>query len=369
MHKKVRFKQPFITIAVFMIVALALFVFSSCTQGPGATQQTLLYLFSTFKPGNVYTFDLESNTCSAESLFSYDTDAGDNAYFYGGRGYIAAASLDDPQLLQFDPADSTIISSAFVFEAYEWKGGPSSVVFLGPTKAYVTDSGSYDAQDFSPNNDGGVLVFNPSDTGSAWTKITDSDANCDGMTYIAGKNKVYVANSGSGTVSVIDTENDTENETEIAVDPNPTKIIANSDDSKVYVFCTSYAGNSTLKEIDTTTDLVTDTLTVTQGAGSPGAGLPSISGTKIYYSGLDDFWAGTGPFYIDIGEAIPSETPITTEVAGGSTLIYDNKLYVTNTSAVQSTLTIVDLADYTEVEGSPFDVGKDGDGIKGMAVY
>jgi YVTN family beta-propeller protein len=367
MHRKRRFILLFTTGAIVMLVALSLLTSSGCTQGPGAAHQTLLYLFSTFSPGNVYTFDTESNTCSAESLFSYGIDAGDSAYFYGGKGYIAAASFSDPKLFMFDPAASTIISSAFVFEEYVWMGGPSSIVFLSPTKAYVTDSGSYDG--FTPNNDGGVLVFDPSDTGSTWTKIADSDANCDGMVYIAGKNKVYVANSGSGTVSVIDTETDTEYETEIAVDPNPTKIVALSDGSKVCVFCTNYDGGSTLKEIDTTTDKVTGTFTVTRGAGSPAAGLPSISGTKIYYTGLDIAFAGTGPFYIDVGEATPSEEPITTEVAGGSTLIYDKKLYVTNTSAAQSTLTIVDLTDYTEVEGSPFDVGADGDGIKGMAVY
>ncbi|MBN2324894.1 MAG: hypothetical protein JXQ30_14285 [Spirochaetes bacterium] len=353
------------------ILALLLsFLFVGCTTVPGTQEtQTLLFLFSSYTD-NVYTFDLQSNICSSVAVFHYESDAGDNAYFFEDKGYIAAASLTDPKLLMFDPADSTIISSAFVFETYEWKGGPSSVVFLGQEKAYVTDSGSYDYDiELIPNNDGGVIIFDPSDTGSAWTKIVGSDANCDGMAYIAGKNKVYVANSGSDTVSVIDTETDTENAPEIAVDPNPTKIIANSDGSKVYVFCTNYEGNSTLKEIDTTTDSVTDTLTVTRGAGSPMAGLPSISGTKIYYSGLDSEWAGTGPFYIDIGETVPSETPITTEVAGGSTLIYDDKLYMTNTSAAQSTLTIVDLADYSEVSGSPFDVGAVGDGIKGMAVY
>ena len=44
-------------------------------------------------------------------------------------------------------------------------------------------------------------------------------------------------------------------------------------------------------------------------------------------------------------------------------------MYIANTSTTQSTLTVVDIADYTELEGSPFDVGTDGDGIKGIALY
>ena len=77
-----------------------------------------------------------------------------------------------------------------------------------------------------------------------------------------------------------------------------------------------------------------------------------------------------GPFYMDVGDTSPVETEITTTVVGGGqTLVHEGRLYVTKPSGTQSTLTVVDLSDYSEVPGSPFDVGSNGDGIKGMAVY
>jgi YVTN family beta-propeller protein len=368
MRKKLKLKKVIFAGMWCILLAAGLLLLSGCPGAPGTTHTVMLYLFSTFS-SNVFSFNVENNTCSTDPIFSYrpdtgDTDAGDHVYFYNDRGYIAAGSLVNPSLLTFNPNTSTITPSVFT---HTWKGGPSNIIFINATKAYVTDTGSYDPDTFEPMNDGGVFIFNPSYTETSLTKITNSDANSDGMVYIANKNKAYVTNSGSDTVSVIDTTNDTETK-EIAVDDNPTAIVALSDGSKVYAFCTNYVGNSTLKEIDTGTDTVTDTFTITQGAGTP-AGLPSIIGTKIYYTGLDDFWAGTGPFFIDVSEGTPAEEMIDTAVAGGSTLIYDNRLYVTNPSATQSTLTVVDLADNKEIEGSPFDVGGDGDGIKGMAVY
>lgn len=352
MHRTTKLKTILAAGPLILFLLSTLFLFSGCPSAHNFT----LYLFSTYT-GNVYTFDLQSNTCSLVPVFNYNTDAGDSAYFYGGKGYIAAASFTDPKLLMFDPAASTITSSAFVFDAYEWMGGPSSIVFLGPTKAYVTDSGSYDV-DFNPNNDGGVIIFDPSDTRSTWTKIAGIEANCQGMVYIASKNKVYVANSGSSTVFVINTTTDLVDH-EITVAENPKSIVALDDGSKIYVGC--YNANE-IWEVDTSTDVAKSIISETSETWAM-----AIEDTKVYYSG----WF-SGPCYIDVSEESPTETPITTKKGSGANLlIYNNKLYMSQPDFAegQSTLTVVDLSDNSEINGSPFNVGTEGDAITGLAVY
>jgi YVTN family beta-propeller protein len=366
MHRK-RILTLFFTGGILALLLSFLF-FSGCTTVPGTQEtQTLLFLFSSYT-GNVYSFDPEQQTCSS-LLFDYENSAGDYVYFYNCSGYISANPYGGTgQFLCFDPDDSTPAVTEFT---HSWTSGPSAAAFVSTTKGYVGDAGTYAADfPYDPEEDGGVYVFDPSDTGAMMTKVTDSDSNVQGMAYVGLVNKLYIANNNAGTdtVSVIDTATDTET-SEITVSENPWNVVPLGDGSKVYVLSPNYYGESTLTEIDTSSDTVTDTFPVCSGA--QGA---SIYGTKIYYTGgyYDDDWVwhDTGPYYIDVAEETPVETAITTtEVGGGQTLVHAGRLYVSKPSGTLSTLTVVDLSDYTEVEGSPFDVGGDGDGIKGMAVY
>lgn len=350
------------------LLLLSLLFFSGCPSAPGTgVTQSLLYLFSTYT-GNVYSFDPDQKSCSS-SLFDYGNSAGDYAYFYNDTGYISANSLGGGgQFLCFDPAETSPTMTEFT---HTWASGPSAAAFVSAAKGYVGDAGAYASEfPYDPEEDGGVYVFNPSDTGTALTKVTDSDSNIQGMAYVASVNKLYVSNNNAGTdtVSVINTTTDTE-VLEIDVPDNPWNIVPLGDGTKVYVFSPGYSEDSTLTEIDTSTDTVTGTFFICRGA--QGA---SISGTKIYYAGgyydTEWVWHDLGPYYIDVGEETPVETAIvTTEAGGGQTLVHDGRLYVTMPSGTQSTLTVVDLSDYSEVEGSPFDVGTDGDGIKGIALY
>jgi len=367
MHGK-RILKNFFTGSAAALLLLSLLFFSGCPSAPGTGgTQSLLYLFATYT-GNVYSFDPNQKSCSS-SLFDYGNIAGDYAYFYKGRGYLSANPYGGTgKFLCFDPDEP---SPAVVEFSCSWASGPSAAAFVSATKGYVGDAGTYaDSFPYDPVADGGVYVFNPSDAGTALVKVPESDTNVQGMAYVAAVNALYVANNNAGTdtVSVIDVATDTET-VETSVADNPTVVLPLSDGTKVYVLSTDYYGESTLTEIDTASNTATNTFSVCSGA--QGA---SIYESKIYYTGgyYDDEWAwhDTGPFYIDVGEIVPAETEITTNVVGGGqTLVHDGRLYVTKPSGMQSTLTVVDLSDYSEVEGSPFDVGTDGDGIKGMALY
>lgn len=362
MQRKTKLKTILATVPLILFLLSLLFLFSGCPSAHNFT----LYLFSSFT-GNVYSFDPDQKTCSP-SLFDYGNTAGDYAYFYNGRGYISANPYGGPgQFLRFDPDESSPKVTEFTCG---WASGPSAAAFISATKGYVGDAGTYNFSTYDPMEDGGVYRFNPFVTGAALTKVANSDSNIQGMAYVASVNKLYVSNNNAATdtVSVIQTLINTES-SEIDVTENPTVILPLGDGTKIYVLSTNYYGVSTLTEIDTASDTVTDTFSVCSGA--QGA---SICGTKIYYTGgyydIDFIWHDLGPFYIDVGEAIPAETEITTfVVGGGQTLVHNNRLYVTKPSGAQSTLTVVDLSDYSEVPGSPFDVGASGDGIKGMALY
>lgn len=344
MHKKRRFKLLLTTGAIFMLVALSLIIFNGCHSAHKFT----LYLTSSLT-GSVYTFDMATNRCSEDPVFDYGTDAGDHVYFYNDRGYIAAASFDRPELVTFDPNSSPISPSTF---SYGWVGGPSDIVFINDTKAYVSDVGNFGL------NNGGVFIFDPLDTGTDFQEIAGIEANCQGTVYIASKNKVYVANSGSNTVFVIDTTTNSVNG-EITVAENPKSIVALDDGSKIYVGC--YIANE-IWEVDTSTDVAKSIISETSETWAM-----AIEDTKVYYSG----WS-SGPCYIDVSEESPTETPITTKKGSGANLlIYNNKLYMSQPDFAegQSTLTVVDLSDNSEINGSPFNVGTEGDAITGLAVY
>jgi YVTN family beta-propeller protein len=355
MQNKTKLKKILVTGPLILFLLSLLFLFSGC---PSAHNPTL-YLTSSLK-GNVYTFDLAENICSEDPVFDYGTDAGDGVFFYYARGYIASASFTDPRLVTFDPGESAPVVSTV---SHTWVAGPWDLIAVRRTKAYVTDVGSYG------ENNGGVFYFNPEDIEPVFTKIAGSDANCQDMTYIPGRNKLYVANSGKGTVSVIDTITD-KKKNEIEVGENPTEIVALSDGSRIYVICSNFYGKSSLVEIFTNRDTLGRTFTIAETAQAS-----SIYGTKIYYTGVQDPFTtivDIGPFYIDVGAGTPAETAVaTTKPGGGNSLIHNGRLYITQPvwGPGQSTLTVIDLSNNSEIAGSPFDVGSDGDGIKGMAVY
>lgn len=358
MQNKTKLKKILTTVPLILFLLSLLFLFSGC---PSAHKFTL-YLTSSLK-GSVYTFDLTENRCSKDPVFDYGTDAGDGVFFYYVRGYIASASFTDPRLVTFDPGESAPVVSTV---SHTWVAGPWDLIAVRRTKAYVTDVGSWG------KNNGGVFYFNPEDTRSVFTKIAGSDANCQDMTYVPGRNKLYVANSGKGTMSVIDTITDKKTN-EIEVGENPTEIVALSDRSRIYVICTNFSGKSSLVEIFTDRDTLGRTFEIAETAQAA-----SIYGTKIYYTGIRDPFGmidgpeDIGPFYIDVGAGTPTETAVSTTKPGGSnSLIFNGRLYITQPvwGMGQSTLTVVNLSDYSEVQGSPFDVGSDGDGIKGMAIY
>ena len=247
--------------------------------------------------------------------------------------------------------------------SHTWAAGPWDILAVYRSKIYVSDIGNYG------QNDGGVYYFNPTEPEPAFTKITGSDANSQDMVYLATKKKIYVANSGSDTVSVIDTTADAETK-EIDVETNPTNIVVLSDESRIYVLCSNFFGKSKLVEIITDSDTLGETFTIADTAQAP-----SIYGTRIYYTGVQDPFGAIidiGPFYIDVSESTPTETLIPTTKAGGAnSLIYNGKLYITQPdwSGGQSTMTVINLSDHSEISGSPFTIGSAGDGVKGMMVY
>jgi YVTN family beta-propeller protein len=109
-------------------------------------------------------------------------------------------------------------------------------------RVYVTNSGdgtvSIIRADVSPP----VILGTPITVGTTPLSVT----------ALADGSRAYVANSGSGTVSVIVTSNNTVSKT-ITVGTDPVSIAASSDSSKVYV---ANRGSNTISVIRTTDDTV-----------------------------------------------------------------------------------------------------------------
>ena len=112
MRKKTKLKTILIVGMLCTSILASLIVFSSCPGVPEIVHTIMLYLFSSYT-GNVYTYDLQSNTSSEAPVFDYKTDAGDHAYFYNNMGYIASASFSAPQLITFNPNSSPPTPSVF----------------------------------------------------------------------------------------------------------------------------------------------------------------------------------------------------------------------------------------------------------------
>jgi YVTN family beta-propeller protein len=139
-----------------------------------------------------------------------------------------------------------------------------------PAFAYVPNAGS-----------GNVSVIDTETNTEILPRITVGVCPF-GVAALPDGSRVYVTNYGFNTVSVIDTETNTEILPRITVGVCPFGVAALPDGSRVYV--TNYA-SSNVSVIDTTTNTVVATIPV--GTAPQGvAALPD--GTKVYVTNVDD---------------------------------------------------------------------------------
>jgi YVTN family beta-propeller protein len=167
----------------------------------------------------------------------------------GAELYIAN-SLDD-SISVYNPSSASIITPTIVSLPIG-----SAPVFVGTTEianVYVADSGN-----------GTVAAIN---TASNVATIVPLSANPASFRPVAlaetpDGTKVYVANEGANSVSVI-TTNDRIAHTTISVGLSPVWVAIRSDGRRAYIL---NSGSGTISTIDTSTDTVLNTVPVSSGA-------------------------------------------------------------------------------------------------------
>ena len=153
-------------------------------------------------------------------------------------------------------------------------------------------------------------------------------------------NKIYVANEGSGTVTVIDGDSNTT--ASVAVGTGPYAMALNSATNKVYV---ANEGSGTVTVIDGATYAVS---TVTAG-NLPGAVAVNELSDKIYVvnkCGSDPTCASAGSVTV-IDGATENTVTVMAEIGSGAVAVNPstNKIYVANSTS--NTVTIIDGATNT----------------------
>jgi YVTN family beta-propeller protein len=164
------------------------------------------------------------------------------------------------------------------------------------------------------------------------------------MGVVASASKIYVANSASNTVSVIDRTSGAV--TTINVVSTPTAIALSSDGSRAYV-----AGNGAVSVINTTSNAVVSQV-ATQGGQSFGLAV-SPNGQRVY---VTNTWNNTVSV-IDTSKATPAlvATVQVGSTPGGITVSPDGtKVYVANFGA--NTVSVINTAT-NSVVGKPIAVG------------
>jgi YVTN family beta-propeller protein len=159
---------------------------------------------------------------------------------------------------------TTSIALPYVGGLIQVGSSPEEIAFTpGDTYAYVTNSGSGTVSVI--NTAGGIVVYTIP-VGSSPQGIAISPAS---------PHYAYVTNSGSGTVSVIDTSTDQVVNT-IPVGSSPTGVAIGPDGAYAYVV---NEGDGTVSVIDTSTDQVVDSVSV---GGEPMFDAVAPGGAYLY---------------------------------------------------------------------------------------
>ncbi|QHL88689.1 hypothetical protein GU926_15140 [Nibribacter ruber] len=186
-------------------------------------------------------------------------DAAQSMTFIGDKAYIA---LNNSKKIEV--VDARTFASTGVIKDLSI---PRYMVALNNTKAYVTEY-----VDYGVNGRVSVLDL----TKNTVTKSIGVDALPEGIVLLNGK--LYVANSGSNTVSVINTTND-ELETNIEVGTGPSHLVVDAN-NKIWVIRGGYDEPGALVKIDPANGNAVTSYAI------PGSGLITTSADKktLYYS-------------------------------------------------------------------------------------
>jgi YVTN family beta-propeller protein/VCBS repeat-containing protein len=151
--------------------------------------------------------------------------------------------------------------------------GVSSPTTVGtsPTGVAVSPDGSYT---YLANQGSGTVSVIDNNTGAVVSTITVGTSPT-GVAISPDGSKVYVTNSGSGTVSVINTSTNKVKST-VKVGLNPTGVAVSPDSSTVYV---ANRTSGTVSVIITSTNTVASTISV---GSSPSGVAVSPDGGKVY---------------------------------------------------------------------------------------
>ncbi|MEQ8472681.1 MAG: hypothetical protein RIC35_15925 [Marinoscillum sp.] len=306
----------------------------------------------------------EGNFASGDgslSTFNTITDETKLSVFASANGFPIAATIqnalvyDDKIFAITNVADKleVIDLETFKFEAYINTGlsNPFSFAAIGD-KAYVTNWGTLNYDTYAWEGSFIAVVDLESYV------ITDSIMlNVQPQHVIAVDDYFYVANVGSNSISVYNSENDQE-VASIEVSASPDRMVVDANNN-LWVFCNS--GN--LVRVDTETNSVETTISGVQGAGYNEKMVINSEGNKLYYlssSGWPDY--NTAIYELSITATSAPTTPV---VSGlnyyGLGISLDNELYVTDAKAFQGNGTVYRYnLDGTEINSFPAGRGPNG---------
>lgn len=140
--------------------------------------------------------------------------------------------------------DTTAKLEASIYKQLPVQAGPVGVA-VNPkgTRVYVTNSGSNSVSVIDTGKHEIVQVADPANVGSTRPSIDLGNGMVPwGIAVSASGDRVYVANSGGNSVSIIDAASNTVDSVKVTVGRRPYGIAVNSQKSKVYV--TNYDDNS-----------------------------------------------------------------------------------------------------------------------------
>jgi len=246
-----------------------------------------------------------------------------------GSGTVSVIGIDPTNTATYQKVIDTNPSVAGV-NSISVGSSPSALALGADGSLYVANRGS-----------GTVSVIGTDPTNTAtYQKVIDTDSNASGVNSISvgsspsalavspDGSRVYVVNSGSGTVSVIDTPTyrlvDTNPTTStvdsIVVGSSPSSVVLSADGSLAYVA----NGGDTISVIDTTTNTVTRTVTIDPTAETGGHVVALGPDGRIYVTDAVDrtvrrlsvVHVNTAPQHIGVPTVLTTDT--TTGAVTGS---------------------------------------------------
>jgi len=246
-----------------------------------------------------------------------------------GSGTVSVIGTDPTNTATYQKVIDTD-SNASGVNSISVGSSPSALALGADGSLYVANRGS-----------GTVSVIGTDPTNTAtYQKVIDTDSNASGVNSISvgsspsalavspDGSRVYVVNSGSGTVSVIDTPTyrlvDTNPTTStvdsIVVGSSPSSVVLSADGSLAYVA----NGGDTISVIDTTTNTVTRTVTIDPTAETGGHVVALGPDGRIYVTDAVDrtvrrlsvVHVNTAPQHIGVPTVLTTDT--TTGAVTGS---------------------------------------------------